>query len=64
MKKKYAVGDKVQFTCTRGGYIGIKDTGTVTEIVSKNLVQCEVTYTYGGTDKLDFFLSEIEGKIE
>ena len=64
MKKKYAVGDKVKFTETKGGYSAIKDTGVVTEILSDNLVECEVTYTYGFKEKLSFYLNEIAGKIE
>ena len=64
MKKKYAVGDKVKFTETKGGYINIKDTGVITEILSDNLVECEVTYTYGFKNKLCFYLDEIAGKIE
>ena len=64
MKKKYAVGDKVKFTETKGGYIKIKDTGVITGILSDNLVVCEVTYTYGVKDYLLFFLNEIAGKIE
>ena len=64
MKKKYAVGDKVKFTKTRGGYINIKDTGVITNILSDNLVACEVTYTYGVKDYLLFYLHEIAGKIE
>ena len=64
MKKKYAVGDKVKFTETRGGYINIKDTGVITDIITKNLVMCEVTYTFGAKDYLLFFLNEIAGKID
>ena len=64
MKQKYAVGDKVKFTETKGGYGDIKDTGVVTEILSDNLVECEVTYTYGFKNKLSFYLDEIAGKIE
>ena len=64
MKKKYAVGDKVKFTETRGGYINIKETGVITDIITKNLVMCEVTYTYGVKDYLSFYLDEIAGKIE
>lgn len=64
MKQKYAVGDKVKFTETRGGYINIKDTGVITDIVTKNLVMCEVTYTYGSKDELSFYLDEIAGKID
>ena len=65
MKQKYAVGDKVKFTETRGGYINIKDTGVITGILSDNLVECEVTYRYYGfKTKLSFFLGEIAGKIE
>ena len=52
MKQKYAVGDKVKFTETRGGYSDIKDTGVVTEILSDNLVECEVAYGYGSKHKL------------
>ena len=33
MKQKYAVGDKVKFTETKGGYGDIKDTGVITEIL-------------------------------
>lgn len=64
MKQNYAVGDKVKFTETRGGYSAIKDTGVVTEILSDNVVECEVTYTYGVKHKLCFFLCEIAGKID
>ena len=64
MKQKYAVGDKVKFTETKGGYSYIKDTGVVTEILSDNLVECEVTYIYGVKKKLSFYLDEIAGKIE
>ena len=64
MKQKYAVGDKVKFTETKGGYSAIKDTGVVTEILSDNLVECEVTYSYGFKKKLSFYLDEIAGKIE
>ena len=64
MKQKYAVGDKVKFTETRGGYINIKDTGVITDIVNKNLVVCEVAYTFGSKDKLLFFIREIAGKID
>ena len=64
MKQKYAVGDKVKFTETKGGYSCIKDTGVVTEILSDNLVECEVTYIYGVKRKLSFFLDEIAGKID
>lgn len=64
MKQKYAVGDKVKFTETKGGYSYIKDTGVITGILSDNLVECEVTYTYGFKDKLCFYLVEIAGKIE
>ena len=64
MKQKYAVGDKVKFTETKGGYGDIKDTGVVTEILSDNLVECEVTYTYGFKNKLSFYLDEIAGKID
>ena len=64
MKQKYAVGDKVKFTETKGGYLEIKDTGVITGILSDNLVECEVTYTYGFKAKLSFFLDEIAGKID
>ena len=64
MKQKYAVGDKVKFTETKGGYGDIKDTGVITEILSDNLVECEVTYTYGFKNKLSFYLDEIAGKID
>ena len=64
MKQNYAVGDKVKFTETKGGYSAIKDTGVVTEILSDNLVECEVTYIYGHKRKLSFFLAEIAGKID
>ena len=64
MKQKYAVGDKVKFTETKGGYSYIKDTGVVTCILGKNLVECEVTYRDGFKKKLSFFLCEIEGKID
>ena len=64
MKQNYEVGDKVKFTETKGGYSGIKDTGVITEILSDNLVECEVTYTYGLKKKLCFYLDEIAGKIE
>lgn len=64
MKQNYAVGDKVKFTEAKGGYGDIKDTGVITEILSDNLVECEVTYTYGFKNKLYFFLDEIAGKIE
>ena len=64
MKQKYAVGDKVKFTETKGGYSAIKDTGVVTEILSDNLVECEVTYTHGVKHKLCFYFDEIAGKIE
>lgn len=64
MKQKYAVGDKVKFTETKGGYGDIKDTGVITEILSTNLVECEVTYTYGFKNKLSFYLDEIAGKID
>ena len=64
MKQKYAVGDKVKFTETKGGYGDIKDTGVVTEILSDNLVECEVTYIYGVKKKLSFYLDEIAGKID
>ena len=64
MKQNYAVGDKVKFTETKGGYSYIKDTGVITEILSDNLVECEVTYIYGVKKKLSFYLDEIAGKIE
>ena len=64
MKQKYAVGDKVKFTKTKGGYSAIKDTGVITEILGTNLVECEVTYTDGFKKKLSFYLDEIAGKIE
>ena len=64
MKQKYAVGDKVKFTETKGGYGDIKNTGVVTEILSDNLVECEVTYIYGVKRKLSFYLDEIAGKID
>ena len=64
MKQKYAVGDKVKFTETKGGYGDIKDTGVITEIFGTNLVECEVTYTDGFKKKLSFYLDEIAGKIE
>ena len=64
MKQKYAVCEKVKFTETRGGYIEIKDTGVITEILSDNLVECEVTYTWGFKNKLCFYLDEIAGKID
>ena len=65
MKQNYVVGDKVKFTETKGGYTDIKDTGVVTEILSDNLVECEVTYRYYGfKTKLSFFIGEIAGKIE
>ena len=64
MKQKYAVGDMVKFTETKGGYSYIKDTGVITEILSDNLVECEVTYNYGLKHKLCFYLDEIAGKIE
>ena len=64
MKQKYTVGDKVKFTETKGGYSYIKDTGVVTEILSDNLVECEVTYIYGVKKKLSFYLDEIAGKID
>ena len=64
MKQKYAVGDKVKFTETKGGYGDIKDTGVITEILSDNLVECEVTYSYGFKNKLSFYLDEIAGKID
>ena len=64
MKQKYAVGDKVKFTETKGGYSAIKDTGVITEILGTNLVECEVTYTDGFKKKLSFYLDEIAGKID
>lgn len=64
MKQKYAVGDKVKFTETKGGYSFIKDTGVITSILSDNLVECEVTYSYGFKHKLCFYLDEIVGKID
>ena len=64
MKQKYAVGDKVKFTETKGGYSDIKDTGVVTEILSDNIVECKVTYSYGVKKKLSFYLDEIAGKID
>ena len=64
MKQNYAVGDKVRFTEIKGGYSYIKDTGVITEILGTNLVECEVTYTYGFKNKLCFYLDEIAGKIE
>ena len=64
MKQNYAVGDKVKFTETKGGYGDIKDTGVITSILSDNLVECEVTYTYGFKNKLCFYLDEIAGKID
>ena len=64
MKQNYAVGDKVKFTETKGGYSYIKDTGVVTCILGKNLVECEVTYRDGFKNKLSFFLDEIAGKID
>ena len=64
MKQNYAVGDKVKFTETKGGYSATKYTGVVTEILSDNLVECEVTYIYGLKKKLSFYLDEIAGKIE
>ena len=64
MKQNYAVGDKVMFTKTKGGYGDIKNTGIVTSILSDNLVECEVTYRYGFKAKLSFFPYEIAGKIE
>ena len=64
MKQNYAVGDKVKFTKTKGGYSYIKDTGVVTCILGKNLVECEVTYTDGFKKKLSFYLDELAGKIE
>ena len=64
MKQNYAVGDKVKFTKTKGGYSYIKDTGVITEILGTNLVECEVTYRDGFKDKLSFYLDEIAGKID
>lgn len=64
MKQNYAVGDKVKFTETKGGYGDIKYTGVITEILSDSLVECEVTYTYGFKNKLCFYLDEIAGKID
>ena len=64
MKQNYAVGDKVMFTKTRGGYGGIKDTGVITEILNDYVVECEVTYTDGFKHNLCFFLYEIAGKID
>ena len=64
MKQKYAVGDKVKFTKTKGGYSYIKNTGIVTEILSANLVECEVTYTDGFKKNLSFYIDEIAGKID
>ena len=64
MKQKYAVGDKVRFTEIKGGYSYIKDTGVITEILSDNLVECEVTYIYGVKKKLSFYLDEIAGKLD
>lgn len=64
MKQNYAVGDKVKFTKTKGGYGDIKDTGVITEVLSDNLVKCEVTYTYGFKNKLCFYLDEIAEKID
>ena len=64
MKQNYAVGDKVKFTETKGGYSYIKDTGVITDILSDNLVECEVTYAYGLKHKLCFFIDEIAGKID
>ena len=64
MKQKYAVWDKVKFTETKGGYSYIKDTGVVTDILSYNVVECEVTYRDGFKNKLSFYLDEIAGKID
>ena len=64
MKQNYAVGDKVKFTKTKGGYSYIKDTGVIIKILGTNLVECEVTYTDGFKAKLSFYLDEIAGKIE
>ena len=64
MKQNYVVGDKVKFTKTKGGYSYIKDTGVVTCILGKNLVECEVTYRDGFKAKLSFYLDEIAGKID
>ena len=64
MKQNYAVGDNVKFTETKGGYSYIKDTGVVTCILGKNLVECEVTYRDGFKTKLSFYLDEIAGKID
>ena len=64
MKQNYVVGDKVKFTKTKGGYSYIKDTGVVTCILGKNLVECEVTYRDGFKTKLSFYLDEIAGKID
>ena len=64
MKQNYSVGDKVMFTKTKGGYSYIKDTGVVTCILGKNLVECEVTYRDGFKTKLSFYLDEIAGKID
>ena len=64
MKQNYAVGDMVKFTKTKGGYSYIKDTGVVTCILGKNLVECEVTCRDGFTAKLSFYLDEIDGKID
>ena len=64
MKQKYAVGDKVKFTETKGGYSYIKNTGVVMCILGKNLVECEVTYRDGFKTKLSFYLDEIAGKID
>ena len=64
MKQKYAVGDKVKFTETKGGYSYIKNTGVVTEILNDYLVECEVTYTDGFKKKLSFYFDEIAGKID
>ena len=64
MKQNYAVGDKVKFTETKGGYGDIKYTGVITEILSDNLVECEVTYRDGFKANLAFFIDEIAGKIE
>ena len=64
MKQNYAVGDKVKFTETKGGYSDIKDTGVITEILNDFVVECEVTYTDGFKRKLAFYLYEIAGKID
>ena len=64
MEQKYAVGDKVMFTKTKGGYTNIKNTGIVTGILGNNLVVCEVTYPYGLKCNRSFFPYEIVGKID